>query len=100
MAAIVFSGKAVPLDEVCIHRDLGGATISYKQITTSMALPKSQAIFPHLYIALNAFQDIAWRVPTFSTLCFVKRYTLASAVFSLIVTRKTIAWFARKFGIG
>ncbi len=66
IASMAFLGKVVTLPSISVNRALGGATVSYEKIASSLGLSRFQALFPHLTIAWCAFQDIAWRDPVYS----------------------------------
>ena len=66
IASMAFLGKVVTLPSISVNRALGGSTVSYEKIADSLGLSKFQALFPHVAIALCAFQDIAWRDSVYS----------------------------------
>ncbi len=78
IAAVAFLGKVVTLSSISVNRALGGSTVSYEKIASSLGLSRFQAFFPHLAIALSAFRDIAWRDSVYS-LSRRKRVSLAWA---------------------
>jgi glycosyltransferase involved in cell wall biosynthesis len=79
VARLAFLGRVVTLDDVAIHRELGGATRSHASIVKALKLPAWQADHPRTSIALSAFGDIAWRSPIYAELTRAARYALATA---------------------
>lgn len=90
IAAMAFLGKIKTIEDVSIHRGLGGATDSYRRIASSLSLPRFEGVFPNLSIALNAFWEISGKIPVFHSLSRVKRYLLGLQAFAIIYTRKVL----------
>ncbi len=90
IATIAFLGKIKVLDNVSIHRRLGGTSNNWKKIVSTLSLPKFEGLFPVLTFAINAFEDISWRVPIFSKLGNVRRHIIATYVFLIIIFMKSV----------
>ena len=89
MATIAFLGKIKVIDSTSIHRRLGGTSANWRKIAAALSLPKFEALFPVLTFAINAFEDISWRVPVFSRLGRVRRHIIACYVFFIIIFMKS-----------
>jgi len=89
IATIAFLGKVKVLDNVSLHRCLGGASDTFKKLATALSLPKFEELFPVLTFAINAFNDISWRVSVFSKLGRVRRWIIACYVFLIIIFMKS-----------
>jgi glycosyltransferase involved in cell wall biosynthesis len=90
LAAAAYSGKIRTVGTTCIHRDLGGSTVSFAAIAEQMELPVHEQLFPHLSIAVNAAQDILYRAWPFNELPLHTRIYLASRVFYKIVSKYVV----------
>jgi glycosyltransferase involved in cell wall biosynthesis len=94
LAAAAYSGKIRTVTTTCIHRDLGGSTVSFAAIAEQMELPIHEQLFPHLSIAVNAVRDVLYRAWPFNELSGHIRVYLAMRVFykifSKYVVRSTI----------
>lgn len=93
IATIAFLGKIRVLNNVSIHRRLGGTSDNWGKIASTLSLPKFEGLFPVLTIAIDAFEDISWRVPIFSKLGNVRRYVIAIHVFFIIIFMKSLPLF-------
>ena len=85
VASMAFMGKIMTLDNVSVHRRLGGATVSYEEIAKQLSLTGFGKKFPRLAIAGNAFQNILSRDQTFRTLNQFERFIFACTVSCFIV---------------
>lgn len=85
LAAAAYFGKIRTLQDVFIHRDLGGSTVSFDAIVEQMELPRYQARFPYITIAVFAIKDILFQIPIFVQLPLWRRLYLALLVFSFVV---------------
>lgn len=95
IANIVSTGKARMCSAVIVHRDMGGATVSYRQIARSLGLPTIQAVFPMTTIALSAVKNIVFTGAAYKKRSLPTRLILAGVVFLRIITRPTIGYTAR-----
>jgi glycosyltransferase domain-containing protein len=91
MAGLAFKGKIATLNDVHVHRNLGGATDSYEKIAKIANLPTFEAIHPHLSIALNAYREIAWNSPVYKCLEIPERIKLAHYTAHLILLRHSVS---------
>lgn len=87
IANIVSIGKVVMCSEVAVHRDLGGATVSYRKIAKSLDLPMIQAVFPMTTIALGAAMNIVFTGTIYKKRSLTTRIILAGKVFIQVITR-------------
>jgi len=87
IACIVFLGKAKVLTETSVHRELGGATVSYAKIASTLGLPKFQAMFPMFSVAINSWKDIVIREAIFMERSPVERFFVGGIVFLVIILK-------------
>lgn len=107
IAAIGYLGKLITLESTSVHRRLGGTSSDYKKMGSLMKLPILERVFSRIFIAINAFKDILWRMPAFKKMGIVWRFIFACFVFLLIFIKKAILIYIarairvilRKFGI-
>ncbi len=90
LAAAAYSGKIRTVPTTCIHRDLGGSTVSFAAIAEQMELPGHEQHFPYLSIAVNAAYDVLSRAWPFNELPRHIRLYLAIRVFYKLVSRYVV----------
>ena len=95
IANIVSVGKTRMSSAVTVHRDMGGATVSYRQIAKSLGLPTIQAVFPMTTTALGAAMDIVIAGAAYKKRGLPTRLLLAGVVFLLVISRPTFRYTAR-----
>jgi len=95
IANIVSMGKTRMSSAVAVHRDLGGATVSYRKIAESLGLPTIQAVFPMTTTALGAAMDIVIAGAAYKKRGLPTRLLLAGVVFLLVISRPTFRYTAR-----
>ncbi len=95
IANIISTGKSKMISLVSVHRELGGATASYRKIAKSLGLPTIQAFFPMTTIAFGAFESIVFTGSAYRKRDFVVRVVLAGVVFFLVVVRPTFGYVGR-----
>ena len=95
IANIVSVGKTRMSSAVAVHRDLGGATVSYRKIAESLGLPTIQAVFPMTTTALGAAMDIVIAGAAYKKRGLPTRLLLAGVVFLLVISRPTFRYTAR-----
>jgi glycosyltransferase domain-containing protein len=91
IAGLAFKGKIATLNDVYVHRSLGGATESYEKIAEIANLPKFEAQYPHLSIALSAYREIAWNSPVYTCLDNPERLKLAHYTANLILMKHGVS---------
>ena len=87
IANIVAMGKSKMLYSVAVHRELGGATASYKDIVKSLGLPSIQAVFPMTTISIGAWKNILFSGQAYKMKSKVTRILLAKIILILIPSR-------------
>jgi glycosyltransferase involved in cell wall biosynthesis len=99
IANIVSTGKSRMSPLVAVHRELGGATTSYRQIAKSLGLPAIQAIFPMTTIALGACDSIVFKGAAYKKRSIFTRMILAGFVFLLVIIKSPLgyAWQVKRF---
>jgi glycosyltransferase involved in cell wall biosynthesis len=90
VAAAAYSGKIRTVPTTCIHRDLGGSTVSFAAIAEQMELPGHEQHFPYLSIAVNAAYDVLFRAWPFNELPLHTRIYLATRVFYKLVSKYVV----------
>ncbi len=93
IANIVSIGKVRMSAAVSVHRELGGATTSYRQIAKSLGLPLIQAMFPMTTIAFGAWKNIVLEGKIYKNRSVINRFILADIVFSIVIL-KSVRGFA------
>jgi glycosyltransferase involved in cell wall biosynthesis len=97
IAAVAFMGKIRTLREVSIHRQLGGATVSYSKMAQGLSLSNFEGRFPHLAIAIFAFKSILYRDQVFNRLRRFERLLWAFFISALIlVWRAILPWLVKR----
>jgi glycosyltransferase involved in cell wall biosynthesis len=94
LANIISLGKAMMNLDVSVHRELGGATTSYRQIASTLRLSGIQAMFPHLSTAVYAWADISLKGRGYESRSRAERFAVAAIVF-LIVLLKPVPGYCR-----
>lgn len=87
VAAIAFMGKVKTLPDVYTNRSLGGASVDYEKLATTLGLSSFAANHPNLSIAGSAFSDIVWHSPVYSKSGFFNRLSLGCKVFAMVARR-------------
>jgi glycosyltransferase involved in cell wall biosynthesis len=90
VANIISRGKAKTLPEISVHRELGGATVSYEKIAVSLGIPKIQAMLPIFTVAISAWKDILINRAGYEVYPFFWRFLLGNIVFFTILTKTVI----------
>lgn len=93
-ASVVAIGKCRMSSMVSVHRELGGATISYRQIARSLELPKIQALFPMSTIAFGASERIITGA-AYKGHTILARIILAVVVFLLVISKPMLGYASR-----
>lgn len=101
IAAIAFTGNVATLSTVFVRRALGGSSASYEKICAALGLPRIQAHFPHVTIAICAATDIVWRARHFRSIGMGDRVKLAWRAQRIIRLRhgSSLLGILRKVGI-
>lgn len=95
MANIVSLGRARLCSRVSVHRELGGATTSYRKIAHSLGLSRIQAIFPMASIAVGAFENILISGESYKSRGFGSRLVLATIVFLVVFIKPLRGYLGR-----
>lgn len=75
MADVLVSGGSRMLPTTSVHRELGGATDSYRKLVAAYDLPLLAAYFPSLYVARSAYQYLTVS-RAFSQLAYSRLFSL------------------------
>jgi glycosyltransferase involved in cell wall biosynthesis len=92
MAELVSIGKAKMIPEITVHRELGGATASYRQIADLLGLSNFQAVFPMLSIASSAWMDIMAKDGVCKSRSILSRFLVAGIVFLVIPLNQLVKY--------
>jgi hypothetical protein len=87
-------GKVRIIPEISIHRDLGGATVTYRKIANSLGLPTIQAIFPKSSVAVSACMDIVLKGKAHKSRPVLARIMAGGVVFFMIMLKSVIEYLA------
>ena len=85
MSNIAFLGKIKTLDNVYIHRRLGGSSQSLQKMALTFRHSYFEVKFSFIALWKNLFCDIAWESPAFNSLGLVKRLLLTFCLNILIL---------------
>lgn len=85
LSNVAFLGKIKTIDNVCIHRRLGGSSESLSKSALTFKHSSFEVNIPFLALWKNIFVDIAWEGKAYKPLGLCKRLTLALAVTGLII---------------
>ncbi|HEX2160325.1 MAG TPA: glycosyltransferase family 2 protein [Thermoleophilaceae bacterium] len=77
VAELAFLGKIALVDEVLIHRALGGTSETTARNVAVAGLPRALARIPHLAIGGEVLADVGWRSPVYAPLGRPRRLLLA-----------------------
>jgi glycosyltransferase involved in cell wall biosynthesis len=59
IAQALISGSSMMIASTSVHRELGGASESYKKLISSYELPRIAGIFPSIFVGLSAISVVA-----------------------------------------
>jgi len=90
IASVAFTGKIKTLTGIHIHRELGGATASYRNISEILGLSRFDSRFPKLSIAVNAWKDIAVTNAFYSTRNRLERSAVGTLIFFMLMAKSTL----------
>lgn len=90
LANIVSMGKVRIIPEISVHRELGGATATYRKIANSLGLPNIQAIFPKFSIAISAGIDIVLKGQAHKSRSVLARLVVGGVVFFMIMLKSIV----------
>ena len=90
IAGIASTGKVVMLLTTSVHRELGGATRSYRHIAKTFGLPGVQGRFPFASIALHALTDVASDNPIYRERARFQRILVGLSVGATILVRRAL----------
>jgi hypothetical protein len=84
IAESLISGGCKMSTSTYIHRELGGASDSYKKLINIYGLPRIAAFFPSIFVALSAFRHMS---RSSSFLCLPYPKILQCWLFTIILVR-------------
>jgi glycosyltransferase involved in cell wall biosynthesis len=87
ISSIAYFGKIKVISNVSVHRELGGATVSYKKIAASLGLPKIQGLFPNISIATSALVDIVKKNAIYSSEPISTKFFVGIIIFLVIMVK-------------
>jgi glycosyltransferase involved in cell wall biosynthesis len=94
IASVAFTGKVKTLTHVNVHRELGGATASYRRIREILGLSGFGLMLPKLSIAVNVWKDVAVGNRFYSSRNKLERFSAATLIFSILMV-KAILHYSR-----
>jgi glycosyltransferase involved in cell wall biosynthesis len=93
-ARVIFQGPVLTLEDVHIHRSVGGTSVNMASIVETLRLTPRQARWPHLVIASQVFSDVGWKDPTYATLARGRRLILGLRCALSVIDWGSVAWHA------
>jgi glycosyltransferase involved in cell wall biosynthesis len=97
LAAMAYQGKVRSLDDVFVHRALGGASESLSKMTRALGLPAWQARIPLSFsLAAYAARDIGWNNPVYSDMPRARRRAFALLVSCWMCSIKPVQELLRR----
>ena len=87
IAALGARGQVLTIETTTVHREVGGATTSYRNIARSLSLHPLIGRFPFTAIAIQAFADVAWRHPGYRGGGASTRWAIAALVAGGVILR-------------
>jgi glycosyltransferase involved in cell wall biosynthesis len=91
-AAVAAQGKIATLTTTAVNRELGGTSADFGKLAATLQLPRWQARIPHLVIAWEVFEDVAWRARAYRDLPAPQRAWLALAGAWAAIRWRSLAW--------
>jgi glycosyltransferase involved in cell wall biosynthesis len=92
IANIVSLGKTKVIPEISVHRELGGATATYKQIASQLGLSKIHAIFPMSSTAIGAWMDVMRTGVAYEAHSRLSRLAIASTILIVIMAKSVFVY--------
>lgn len=91
IAAMAYQGKIRTIQDVFVHRELGGASVNLRKMTLALGLPRWQARIPlTLSLAVYAARDIGRRNPVYADRPSMLRRVFALLVFCWVLSIKPV----------
>lgn len=94
LSNVAFLGKIKTIDNVCIHRRLGGSSESLSKSALTFRHSSFEVNIPFLALWKNIFVDIAWESHVYEPLGFAKRFFLA-VYLSVAILLNFFKYFSR-----
>jgi len=92
VARIASQGPIRMLEDVHVHRELGGTSADVAKILSIFGRPQWQARVPQLVIAWQLLHDIAWNHPVYERLGCWRRLMLGFAGAVVSIRWRALAW--------
>lgn len=90
VAGMIYSGRALQLPNVSVHRDMGGTSESKFKIAKILKTSSIGAAFPHLAIAVHAAQDIFFDNAVYQDMSLARRLLVAGGVAAEVILLKGV----------
>jgi hypothetical protein len=90
LANIVSTGKAKVIPGISVHRELGGMSADFQHFAVTAGLSRTQARFPWISVAVNAYLDIVAKGIAFKSRSVLMRFLVGVVVFCVILLRYKI----------
>ena len=85
VANLAYLGKIKILEDVCIHRRLGGNSESLKKSAKAGNYSKQEINYPFIALWNNIFVDIAWESKVLKSLSSLKRFLIATGFTGILL---------------
>lgn len=90
VSELAFLGKIRTLEEVTLHRNLGGTSSSHRGLAATLGLSPLHAVLPYLAAGCAVVREVGWRSPVYARLRRPRRLLLAASCLPAMVRRQ--AW--------
>ena len=90
IASVAFTGKVKTLTGIYVHREMGGATASYRKIREILGLSRLESIHPKLSIAGHAWKDIVLGNSVYRSRNILERLTAGTLIFFMLVMKSIL----------
>ncbi|MDX6696684.1 MAG: hypothetical protein QOE65_81 [Solirubrobacteraceae bacterium] len=99
VASLAAQGKIATLDGITIHRELGGASASFRATAVLAGIPRRETVLPYGWIGAHAARDAAGHAPAFAGLSLRDRAALAVAAPAVVAGKGLYLWGHRNWGV-
>ena len=87
-ASVAFLGKVRVIDDISIHRELGGATASARKIASTLGLSGIQGAFPMLMVSFMAGLDVIKRDSIYKDKSIFEKLFFSLLIFLVVRLKK------------
>lgn len=92
VARIAFQGRVRMLEQVRVHRELGGTSVDIGSILLTFGRSGWQARVPQIVIGWELLRDVAWAHPVYRPLGWRRRWALGLRAATASMRWRALAW--------